>query len=65
MPDGWDGALRKVDTWQDRSGFAGRPLRDVPIIGRNGAGQQARTAMQCCSLSLIDIKRHTAKGVYS
>ncbi|BAC53044.1 bsr7779 [Bradyrhizobium diazoefficiens USDA 110] len=59
----WLDASRR-STWQDRSGFAGwRPL-EVPIIGRNGGGQQDRTAPQCRSLSLISIKQPAENDVY-
>jgi hypothetical protein len=42
-----------------------RPTRpEVPIIGRNGGGQQDRTAPQCRSSSLIGIKQPAANDVY-
>ncbi|MBP1096177.1 hypothetical protein ACVI1J_005178 [Bradyrhizobium diazoefficiens] len=40
-----------------------RPL-EVPIIGRNGGGQQDRAAPQCRSLSLISIKQPAENDVY-
>ncbi|SPP92124.1 protein of unknown function [Bradyrhizobium vignae] len=46
----------KINTWDDRSGFAGRP---VSIIGRNGPGQQDAAALQCRG-GIID--RHQTAG---